>query len=210
MNDRFVSPVAPPEGLDRELITIAAEELDEIVWVLGQIITAAARAGVRASKALRFGVSEVQPGQQHSNAYRLGSELGDLLKVMNLLIERDIIPMEAVESAFMNLLIERDIIPMEAVESAFAEKDAKLRKFLQSQAPAPTRVAKTPKRNDGTDSCCQAVIAAIEAAGETGLPQCDEHQGCLEMLEAVGLVKFDEEKGAYFAVAPSDKKEMAE
>lgn len=191
MNDRFVSPVAPPEGLDRELITIAAEELDEIVWVLGQIITAAARAGVRASKALRFGVSEVQPGQQHSNAYRLGSELGDLLKVMNLLIERD-------------------IIPMEAVESAFAEKDAKLRKFLQSQAPAPTRVAKTPKRNDGTDSCCQAVIAAIEAAGETGLPQCDEHQGCLEMLEAVGLVKFDEEKGAYFAVAPSDKKEMAE
>lgn len=65
---RFVSPVAAPEGYARELLTILIEECSEVQQ--------------RATKALRFGVGEVQPGQPFTNAERLGAEVGDLLTVL--------------------------------------------------------------------------------------------------------------------------------
>ena len=69
MNDKFVSPENPPEGLERELLTILMEECAEVQQ--------------RASKMLRFGVNEVQPGQAATNAERLSAEVGDLLHLIN-------------------------------------------------------------------------------------------------------------------------------
>ena len=66
-DQRFVSPCRPPEGLERELLEILAEECAEVIQ--------------RVTKALRFGVDEVQPGQPHTNAQRLAHEIGDVLAV---------------------------------------------------------------------------------------------------------------------------------
>lgn len=41
----------------------------------------------RASKALRFGLAEIQPGQELTNAQRIGQEFHDLLAVMEMLEE---------------------------------------------------------------------------------------------------------------------------
>lgn len=41
----------------------------------------------RCSKALRFGLSEIQPGQELTNAERIRGEYIDLLAVMRMLVE---------------------------------------------------------------------------------------------------------------------------
>ena len=46
----------------------------------------------RVSKALRFGLAEIQTGQSLTNAERLTYELCDLLSVAKLLIDSDLIP----------------------------------------------------------------------------------------------------------------------
>lgn len=53
------------------LLTILAEECAEVAQ--------------RASKALRFGLLEVQPGQEQTNTQRLEGEMCDLIAVWNLL-----------------------------------------------------------------------------------------------------------------------------
>ena len=92
MGERFISPERPPEGLDRELLTIVMEECAEVIQ---QAPTLQQRAG----KALRFGLSEVQTGQILTNAERLGEEVGDLLAVMSRLCERGVIDIDVVERA---------------------------------------------------------------------------------------------------------------
>lgn len=47
--------------------------------------------GQRVSKALRFGLAEVQPGQPLSNAERIAGELVDLLAVVGMLENEGII-----------------------------------------------------------------------------------------------------------------------
>lgn len=74
MIEKFISPCSPPEGYDRELLTILMEECAEVQQ--------------RAAKMLRFGVSEVQPGQPLSNADRLADEIGDLVCLMLMVQER--------------------------------------------------------------------------------------------------------------------------
>lgn len=100
MTDRFISPEQPPEGLDRELLVILMEECAEITQ--------------RASKALRFGLHEVQPGQPLSNIERLDDEVGDLMAVVGRLSDRR-------------------ILNMASVELAADRKDKKLHRFLQSE-----------------------------------------------------------------------------
>lgn len=46
----------------------------------------------RVSKALRFGLTEVQPGQPLSNAERIAQELNDLIAVVELLEEAGLVP----------------------------------------------------------------------------------------------------------------------
>ncbi len=53
------------------LLVILAEECSEVAQ--------------RASKAIRFGIDEVQPGQDETNARRLERELGDLMAVAEML-----------------------------------------------------------------------------------------------------------------------------
>jgi len=77
MKDKFISPESPPEGLDRELLEILIEECAEVQQ--------------RATKMLRFGVNEVQPGQPLSNAARLSLEFGDLLEVAERCKDRRLI-----------------------------------------------------------------------------------------------------------------------
>lgn len=47
----------------------------------------------RVSKSLRFGSAERQPGQEYTNAQRIGMELCDLLAVMKMLEEEEAVVM---------------------------------------------------------------------------------------------------------------------
>lgn len=63
---------------NEHLLAIVAEECDEV--------------SQRALKALRFTVSEVQPGQPLDNAQRLVDELNDLIGAVHKLADAGIIP----------------------------------------------------------------------------------------------------------------------
>lgn len=60
------------------LLTCLSEECNEV--------------GQRVSKALRFGLTEVQRGQPLNNAERIVDELNDLFAVIAILIEEGILP----------------------------------------------------------------------------------------------------------------------
>ena len=60
------------------LLTILGEECNEIAQ--------------RASKAIRFGSTEIQPGQEFTNAERICYEFNDLYATMLLLREKGILP----------------------------------------------------------------------------------------------------------------------
>lgn len=68
MSDKFVSPCPPPTAHQAEILALIIEECAEVQQ--------------RATKMLRFGVAEVQPGQEYTNAQRLSHELGDLMAVL--------------------------------------------------------------------------------------------------------------------------------
>lgn len=78
------SPAPTPE--EAELLSLLIEECAEVQQ--------------RATKALRFGLGEVQPGQPYSNAVRLQHELLDLVFALAMLESAGIIAPElAVEGA---------------------------------------------------------------------------------------------------------------
>ncbi len=79
--ERFVSPCPLPSDREREILTIVGEEAAEIGIEMLSIL---AQLQIRASKASRFGLEEVQPGQLYSNRDRLSHEVGDLLAVLEL------------------------------------------------------------------------------------------------------------------------------
>lgn len=79
---KFISPEQPPEGLERELLTIFIEECSE--------------AQQRATKILRFGLNEVQPNQPLSNKTRLSLEIGDLLEMIDQCSEMGLIDSDVV------------------------------------------------------------------------------------------------------------------
>lgn len=70
--------------VNEHLLTCLAEECAEISEQCSKI-------AVRASKALRFGTNEVQPGQLLSNVERLSLELADILAVAEMLESAGII-----------------------------------------------------------------------------------------------------------------------
>ena len=102
MIEKYKSPCPPPEGLKRELLTILAEEASEITQ--------------RASKALRFGVDEIQPGQPYTNGQRIGHEIGDLIHV----------------AAYLQTL---GIFEQRDINVGAAKKQEQLAAFLQSDVP---------------------------------------------------------------------------
>ncbi len=100
MGERFISPEPEPTRRQRELLACLIEECAEVQQ--------------RATKALRFGMAEVQPGQVLTNAERLAGELGDLRAVVDLLV-------------LEGILVDHDI------RVATTEKRPKLRKYLQTR-----------------------------------------------------------------------------
>lgn len=88
MPDKFVSPCPPPEGHVRELLTVFIEEAQEV--------------SIRCTKALRFGIEEVQPGQDLMNNDRIAHEVGDFLEVLDRLIAAGVIRPAAVEDGKAN------------------------------------------------------------------------------------------------------------
>lgn len=73
MADKFVTKGTMPTPHERELLIILMEECAEVTQ--------------RASKMLRFGIDEVQPGHRLTNAQRLAQEVGDLYEVVERLSE---------------------------------------------------------------------------------------------------------------------------
>lgn len=71
--NKFESPEKPPEGLNRELLEVLIEECAEVQQ--------------RATKIFRFGLTEVQPGQEYNNSQRLAFEIGDLNETIRRLLE---------------------------------------------------------------------------------------------------------------------------
>lgn len=86
----------------------------------------------RVSKALRFGLDEIQPGQPLNNAERIVGEFVDLLAVMDELTERQIL----------------DAGDMNTRMAAHEAKRAKVRRYLEySMGRAPHPHA-TPSESD--------------------------------------------------------------
>lgn len=59
-------------------------------------------ASIRASKALRFGLAEVQPEQPYDNAARLAHEIGDILCMVELLVEHGMVAEHEIEAGTAN------------------------------------------------------------------------------------------------------------
>jgi hypothetical protein len=78
---------------NEHLLTCLAEECSEVAQ--------------RVSKALRFGLKEIQPGQGGNNADRIADELGDLLAVAGILVDEGLIPDPVVEQHEKLAKIER-------------------------------------------------------------------------------------------------------
>jgi NTP pyrophosphatase (non-canonical NTP hydrolase) len=104
MSDKFVTPCPLPNDYERELLTILIEECAEVQQ--------------RATKLLRFGCDEVQPGQDKSNSTRLAEEIGDLECVINWL-----------ESYCL--------IRIDDIETGRKRKVGRLRKYMQFAPPPP-------------------------------------------------------------------------
>lgn len=58
---------------------------DREKYLLDCLAEEASEVAIRASKAIRFGLQEIQPGQVYTNAARLRDELNDLLAVAEML-----------------------------------------------------------------------------------------------------------------------------
>ena len=71
-----------PEGHTREVLTILSEECAEVIH--------------RVSKALRFGLDDIQMGQPLSNRERIAQEVGDFIAVLDIALDSDLFPMEIV------------------------------------------------------------------------------------------------------------------
>jgi hypothetical protein len=74
---RYKSPAEPPTPVERELLEIVIEECAEVQQ--------------RATKALRFGPREVQPGQPDDNVQRMSHEIGELLEIIDLAYGRRLV-----------------------------------------------------------------------------------------------------------------------
>lgn len=100
--EKFVTPGELPTPHERELLTILIEECAEVQQ--------------RATKALRFGLDEIQPGQMFTNKFRLGGEVGDLIEVIDLCARAG-------------------ILRETSIELGRAHKRQQLAKYMQTEAP---------------------------------------------------------------------------
>ena len=95
------------------------KRFEHLLWVLAEECN---EVGQRASKAARFGLAEIQPGQPLNNAERLVDEYADLLGAMELLVEGGFIALPS----------------NEAMRKKIDAKKAKVDKFLAYSAQCGT------------------------------------------------------------------------
>ncbi|ABM96985.1 hypothetical protein [Methylibium petroleiphilum] len=87
------------------------KRLDHLLWVLSE---EGGEVGHRASKAARFGLDEIQPGHQLTNAQRLLGEWFDAIAAIEMLVEDGHLTMP----------------PEEEIRAAVAAKKAQVERFL--------------------------------------------------------------------------------
>lgn len=88
MTEKFITPAELPSDHARELLTILIEECAEVQQ--------------RATKALRFGLDEIQPGQPFTNAERLAREIGDVDEMVNRLVNAAVISPASIDAGREN------------------------------------------------------------------------------------------------------------
>lgn len=86
------------------LLSCLSEECSEITAECVDLISACSKTAVRVSKAQRFGLSEIQPGQLLSNAERISLELADLLALAEVLESAGLITRTQVEAKKVKLV----------------------------------------------------------------------------------------------------------
>lgn len=152
---------------DEHLLVIFAEECAEVAQ--------------RVSKALRFGLTEIEPGQKLTNAQRIVSEMNDLTAVYNMIAG----PAVAPNSKFTGLF---DGKPEEWFE-AMRIKQQKVSKYLLYSATCGTLAVEPSKAGTGeTDmnSPGELLAAKYRAAdkGENGPEGTREAlEQCARMLD---------------------------
>ena len=70
---------------EREVMNILSEECAEVIQAI--------------SKCHRFGMDNVKPGKPKTNREHLEEELGDLLAMVDILLEMDVVDSEALQLA---------------------------------------------------------------------------------------------------------------
>lgn len=86
--EKYVSDGTTLTEYQRELLTILVEECAEVAQ--------------RATKALRFGLDEVQSGQPFDNAYRLSQEIGDISCVVNEMVAAKMVNQPDIDDGFFH------------------------------------------------------------------------------------------------------------
>lgn len=84
MAEKFVTPMPLPTPHEREILTILIEECAEVQQ--------------RATKVLRFGRDEVQPGHEKSNSRRLAEEIGDMEVMVDMATKVGLISADDIEN----------------------------------------------------------------------------------------------------------------
>lgn len=104
MTEKFTTPGELPSAFEREVLTIMIEECAEVIQ--------------RATKALRFGLAEVQPGQEWTNNCRMSQEIGDLY-------------------ATINMAQRHGMVSPGCVADGMARKVERLKIYMQTEEPTP-------------------------------------------------------------------------
>lgn len=86
--------------------------MNRVEYLLTSLAEECAETAQRASKALRFGVDEIQPGQGDTNAVRLMDELEDIRVIVELLREEGVLSLGPIDG------------------ERFARKRAKVEKYM--------------------------------------------------------------------------------
>lgn len=93
MTEKYVSPCELPSPYERELLTMLIEECSEVIK--------------RATKAQRFGLDEVQPGQHFTNFDRLSHEVGDIYGIVRMCQDANIVMVDRKLDSFAVAKIEK-------------------------------------------------------------------------------------------------------
>jgi NTP pyrophosphatase (non-canonical NTP hydrolase) len=70
---------------EREILSITQEECAEVIQAI--------------SKCFRFGLDQVKPGKPKTNREHLEEEIGDLLAMIEILVEKNMVSGESIEKA---------------------------------------------------------------------------------------------------------------